>query len=101
MLANAGKSVAFQMHIPSDNGEEIKDNSKDLGTARSSSQSTAAGGSGKALKWFEKIANEFDVTVHASFIAFGVQALMAVSKWESLVDISNRLNDVTVNTFAQ
>ena len=26
---------------------------------------------------------------------------MAVSKWESLVDLSNRLNDVTVNTFAQ
>jgi hypothetical protein len=26
---------------------------------------------------------------------------MAVGKWESLVDLSNRLNDATVNTFAQ
>ena len=100
MLANAGKTVAFQMHVPSENGEENKDNSKDIGTPRSSSQSTSGGGSGKALKWFEKIANEFDVTIHASFIAFGIQALMAVSKWESLVDLSNRLNEVTVNTFA-
>jgi hypothetical protein len=41
------------------------------------------------------------VTIHASFVAFGVQALMAVGKWESLVDLSNRLNDATVNTFAQ
>jgi len=99
MLANAGKSVAFQMHIGSENGDETK--VLDNGTPRSTSQSTSGGGSGKSLKWFEKIANEFDVTIHASFIAFGVQALMAVGKWESLVDLSNRLNDATVNTFAQ
>ena len=35
MLANAGKSVAFQMHIGSENGEETK--VMDNGTPRSTS----------------------------------------------------------------
>ena len=38
--------------------------------------------------------------MHASFIAFGIQCLMGVKQWESLVDMSNRLNQVTMNTFA-
>jgi hypothetical protein len=40
------------------------------------------------------------VTIQASFIAFSIQSLMAVGKWESLVDISNRLNMATDNAFA-
>lgn len=55
---------------------------------------------GKGLKWFEKIA-EFDISIHASFITFSVQCLMGVKKWESLVDISNRLNISTENSYAQ
>lgn len=35
MLANAGKSVAFQMHVASENGEETK--VIDNGTPRSTS----------------------------------------------------------------
>lgn len=50
-------------------------------------------------KWFDKIA-EFDVTIQASFISFAIQSLMAVGKWESLVDLSNRLNMATENQFA-
>ena len=56
-------------------------------------------GSGKGSKWFEQI-DDFEITMHASFISFAVQCLMAVSKWESLVDISNRLNNATENEFA-
>lgn len=58
-----------------------------------------AAGSGKGSKWFEQI-DDFEITMHASFISFAVQCLMAVSKWESLVDISNRLNNATENEFA-
>jgi len=54
------------MNVGSENGEETK--VLDSGTPRSTSQSTSGGGSGKSLKWFEKIANEFDVTVHASLL---------------------------------
>ena len=36
----------------------------------------------------------------ASFIVFAVQCLMSVHKWESMVDISNRLNSATENIFA-
>jgi hypothetical protein len=68
-----------------------------LSSAHSSSTS---GGGSKGLKWFEKIANEFEVSIHASFIAFGIQCLMGVKQWESLVDLANRLNEVTINTFA-
>ena len=52
-----------------------------------------------AVRWFEKI-EEFEISIHASLIGFTVQCLMAVSKWESLVDISNRLNSATGNEFA-
>jgi hypothetical protein len=52
-----------------------------------------------AVRWFEKI-EEFEISIHASLIGFTVQCLMAVSKWESLVDISNRLNSATSNEFA-
>jgi hypothetical protein len=76
-----------------------QDSKETLGTARSQSTSTG-GGSGKGLKWFEKIADQFEVSVHASFIAFGIQCLMGVKQWESLVDLSNRLNDVTLNHYA-
>lgn len=40
------------------------------------------------------------MTTQASFISFAVQCLMCVSKWESMVDISNRLNSATENQFA-
>ena len=65
-----------------------------------SSQSGAPGGNTKGLKWFERIANEFEVSIHASFVGFAIQCLMSVNRWESLVDLSNRLNDVTLNVYA-
>lgn len=63
------------------------------------SKSSALGPSGKGLKWFEKL-DDFDVSIHASFIAFAIECLMGVKKWESLVDLSNRLNNATENTYA-
>ena len=57
------------------------------------------GANGKGLKWFEKLA-EFDVSLHASFVSFAIQSLMSVKRWESLVDLSNRLNQATENTYA-
>jgi len=56
-------------------------------------------GGARQSKWFEQIA-EFDITVQASFISFTIQSLMCVGKWEPLVDISNRLNMATDNTYA-
>jgi hypothetical protein len=53
----------------------------------------------KGPKWFETI-DEFAVSLHGSLIGFTVQSLMAVAKWESMVDISNRLNAATSNEFA-
>ena len=40
------------------------------------------------------------MTVQASFIGFSIQCLMCLGKWESLVDMSNRLNDATENSFS-
>ena len=93
-----GKTVAFQMHHDEEEkGTLNKNESKEtLGTSRSSQ----AGAGGKGQKWFEKISDDFEVSLHASFIAFSVQCLMGVKQWESLVDLSNRLNDVTLNTYA-
>jgi hypothetical protein len=56
-------------------------------------------GGARQSKWFEQIA-EFDITTQASFISFTIQSLMCVGKWESLVDISNRLNMATDNAYA-
>lgn len=53
----------------------------------------------KGDKWFNKV-DEFKISLHASLIGFTVQCLMAVQKWESLVDISNRLCSATNNEFA-
>jgi hypothetical protein len=78
-LLNAGKTVAFMVHSEEEEVKGLKksDSKETLGTGRSSA--TAGGGSGsKGLKWFEKIADEFEVSIHASFIAFGVQCLMGV-----------------------
>jgi hypothetical protein len=81
-----GKTVAFSLHQEEEKGLKRSDSKDTLGTASTS------GGAGKGLKWFEKIADQFEVSVHASFIAFGIQCLMGVKQWESLVDMSNRLN---------
>ena len=62
-------------------------------------QAGAPGQSGKGARWFDSI-EEFEISLHASLIGYTVQCLMAVSKWESLVDISNRLNTATTNEFA-
>lgn len=62
-------------------------------------ESSGQVGNSKGAKWFE-VVDEFDVTTQASFIGFAIQCLMAVSKWESMVDISNRLNSATENKFA-
>lgn len=68
-LLNAGKTVAFMINTGE---EEAKDGGpKPLDTGRSS-QSTAGGSGNKGLKWFERIADQFEVSIHASFIAFGV-----------------------------
>lgn len=95
-LLNAGKTVAFMINTGQD--EDTKGDHRAPDTARSSA--ITAGGGDKKLKWFERIADQFDVSIHASFIAFGVQCLMGVKRWESLVDLSNRLNIVTVNHYA-
>jgi hypothetical protein len=58
------------------------------------------GAGGKGLKWFEKIL-EFEMFFHCSFIAYGGQCLMAVKKWESLVDLTNRINIASENIYAQ
>ena len=50
-------------------------------------------------KWYDLI-DEFDMTTQASFVAFALQCLMSVSKWESMVDLSNRLNKATEMSFA-
>lgn len=59
----------------------------------------AADSVSKGPKWYDQT-SEFDITVQASFIGFCIQTLMCVGKWESMVDISNRLNTATDNTFA-
>ena len=64
-----------------------------------SKDSKAEEGSSRSAKWFEQI-GELDITIQASFISFAIQSLMCVGKWESLVDISNRLNMATENLFA-
>lgn len=94
-----GKTVAFSLHEEEEKGLKRSDSKDTLGTARSSA-SASNGAGGKGIKWFEKIADQFEVSIHASFIAFGVQCLMGVKQWESLVDLSNRLNLVTVNEYA-
>jgi hypothetical protein len=93
-LANAGKTVAFSMHE-----EEKREGHKDADAHTDRSSQSGAGGS-KGLKWFEKISHEFEVSIHASFVGFAIQCLMSVNRWESLVDLSNRLNEVTVNVYA-
>lgn len=62
-------------------------------------EESKATGSDKSTKWYDEI-DEFDMTVQASFISYALQCLMSVSKWESMVDISNRLNSATENKFA-
>jgi len=69
------------------------------GAELTQTKAVKAATNGKGTKWFENI-EEFDISLHASFIGYTVQCLMAVSKWESLVDISNRLNTATTNEFA-
>jgi len=63
-LANAGKTVAFSMHEEEKREGGLKDDG--------SSQSAALGGNSKGLKWFERIANEFEVSIHASFVGFAI-----------------------------
>lgn len=69
------------------------------GADQTETKAVKAATNGKGTKWFETI-EEFDISLHASLIGYTVQCLMAVSKWESLVDISNRLNTATNNEFA-
>lgn len=56
-------------------------------------------GSEETGLWYDLI-DEFDMTTQASFVAFALQCLMSVSKWESMVDLSNRLNKATEMSFA-
>ena len=97
MLKEPGRTVAFKIQSEEEGAGGLNhDQSKDtIATSRSG----AMGPGGKGLKWFERVP-EFDISLHASFIAFGVQCLMGTKRWESLVDMSNRLNDATENSFA-
>ena len=108
-----GRTVGFRFDQDSENEEE-KEEAKDATIAQGPEKSilankgatSAAEGSKapeatstKSAKWFDTV-NEFDVTIQASFISFALQCLMCTSKWESMVDISNRLNFATENQFA-
>ena len=95
------RSVKFEEM--SDEGEANKEEAPkgDTSTASETAgeESKVDESVGRGLKWFEQIA-EFDINIQASFISFTIQSLMCVGKWESLVDISNRLNMATENAFA-
>lgn len=69
---------------------------KKTGAAAAKAEESKAPTSAKSIKWFDVI-DEFDMPTQASFISFALQCLMCVSKWESMVDISNRLNFATEN----
>lgn len=92
------KSVAFKFDADvakADNGTQMGVTAKE----ESKQQVAVKQVSAKEPKWFE-VVEDLDINLHASLIGFTVQSLMAVQKWESLVDISKRLNDATSNEFA-
>jgi hypothetical protein len=94
---SATKTVAFKF----DAGTEQVDGGAQTveeGTQKEE-EAKAPTSSAKGSKWFEAI-DEFAISLHASLIGFTVQCLMSVQKWESLVDISNRLNASTTNEYA-
>jgi len=93
------KTVAFKFEAGTEGVEAQAQTEQEDGAAGETKAIQAASGAGKGQKWFETI-EEFDISLHASLIGFTVQCLMAVSKWESLVDISNRLDSATGNEFA-
>jgi hypothetical protein len=85
--APAGKTVNFKFE--NESGGEIEE----IGNANEPAAPV------QPNKWFDKI-DEFDINICSSFIGYAMQLLMAVGKWESLVDISNRLNSASENIFA-
>lgn len=91
------KSVAFKF----EDGERQADGATQMSMqdrpgmeAEETKEPEKKAANSKGPKWFETI-RELDINVLSSFIAFTVQALMATGKWESLVDVTKRLNDVT------
>lgn len=100
-LDKNNRTVKFEEDASDAGSEEQKSEAKDTSTAEDTGaeESKVDESSSRQAKWFEQIA-EFDITIQASFISFTIQSLMCVGKWESLVDISNRLNLATDNAFA-
>ena len=88
------RTVAFKL----DGIVEAVDSQAQTGLLGAKNENQGAGGQ-SSTRWFDTI-EEFEISLHASLIGYTVQCLMAVSKWESLVDISNRLNNSTTNEFA-
>lgn len=100
MFGKEARSVAFKFDQDSaDDGDEIKAGHGSLESLRNEEAKSPVVVVQKATKWWEKVP-ELDINVQASFIGFAVQCLMSVRKWESMVDISNRLNSATENAFA-
>ena len=68
-----GKTVAFKIQGEDDflgsaaNGLGHNESKQTIGTSKSG----AMGVNGKGLKWYEKI-QEFDISVHCSFIGYGI-----------------------------
>jgi hypothetical protein len=92
------KTVAFKFDAGHDGVEGEAQTGVGNGTGEVKPAEGAAGAQ-KGQRWFDQV-DEFNLSLHASLIGYTVQCLMAVSKWESLVDISNRLNSATSNEFA-
>jgi hypothetical protein len=90
------KTVAFTFEAGAE-GTHME--AQTLGEEVAKTQIVSNQSNGKGGKWFEEV-EDFEIILHSSLIGFTVQCLMAVSKWESLVDISNRLNSATQNEFA-
>ena len=93
------KTVAFKFDAGHDGVEGEAQTGVGNGTGDVKPAEGAAGAQ-KGQRWFDQV-DEFNLSLHASLIGYTVQCLMAVSKWESLVDISNRLNSATSNEFKQ
>jgi hypothetical protein len=100
LFGKEGRSVAFKFDQDSDEGGDVPEIKAGHGSIESiKPQVEEAKAPPKSSKWWEKV-KELDISVQASFIGFAVQCLMSVQKWESMVDISNRLNSATENAFA-
>lgn len=91
--------MAFKLEAGGDAADGTAQTGAADATTDAKASTPAATAVQKGSRWFDHV-EEFDLPLHASLIGYTVQCLMAVSKWESLVDISNRLNSATSNEYA-